>query len=96
MYHSHLYTHFADYNKRFYKFVGKKDYYVKVLEVRSSNEYTMEYLDILSTVDRYLHPDNPRLQQKYSGKYSSLSSTSKQLIFRRTVYTKICICLILL
>lgn len=59
MYHSHLYTHFADYNQKFYKFVGKKDYYVKILEVKSSNEYTMEYLDILSTVDRYLDPWNP-------------------------------------
>lgn len=59
MYHSHLYTHFADYNQKFLKFVGNKDYCVKVLEVRGSNEYTMEYFDILSTVDRYLDPYNP-------------------------------------
>jgi len=59
MYGSQLYP---DYHKRFYNFIRRKDYYVKILEIKDSFEYSMEYLDIYSTVDRYLHPDNPNFK----------------------------------
>ena len=59
MYHSHLFNNFAEYHNKFHKFIRNSDNYLKIIEIKDPATYTMEYLDIYSTVDRYLDPWNP-------------------------------------